>query len=90
MQTSSVEIERVCDQADECILETAAISVAPVNGGPEQLVIFAVLKKGFNSNADALKLKFSKAIQRNLNPLFKVRTLLDSKKLTTIYNLVKM
>ena len=72
MQTSSVEIERVCDRADECISETAAISVAPASGGPEQLVIFVVLKKGYVSNAESLKLKFSKAIQINLNPLFKV------------------
>ncbi|KAF7807203.1 putative acyl-activating enzyme 18, peroxisomal [Senna tora] len=72
IKTSSVEIERVCDRADECILETAAISVAPANGGPEQLIIFSVLKKGYNSNAETLKMKFSKAIQRNLNPLFKV------------------
>ncbi|KAI9083016.1 hypothetical protein K1719_035031 [Acacia pycnantha] len=73
IKTSSVEIERVCDRADECILETAAISVAPTTGGPEQLVIFVVLKKGYNSDAETLKMKFSKAIQRNLNPLFKVR-----------------
>ncbi|KAK7247118.1 hypothetical protein RIF29_41995 [Crotalaria pallida] len=72
IKTSSVEIERVCDRADECILETAAISVAPANGGPEQLVILVVLKKGYNSNAETLKKKFSKAIQTNLNPLFKV------------------
>ncbi|KAI4345323.1 hypothetical protein L6164_012455 [Bauhinia variegata] len=72
IKTSSVEIERVCDRADECILETAAISIAPVTGGPEQLVIFAVLKKGYNSDAATLKMKFSKAIQSNLNPLFKV------------------
>lgn len=72
IKTSSVEIERVCDRADECILETAAISVAPASGGPEQLVIFVVLKKGFNSDAETIKMKFSKAIQRNLNPLFKV------------------
>ncbi|KAK4258234.1 hypothetical protein QN277_007706 [Acacia crassicarpa] len=73
IKTSSVEIERVCDRADECILETAAISVAPTTGGPEQLVIFVVLKKGYNSDVETLKMKFSKAIQRNLNPLFKVR-----------------
>lgn len=72
MQTSSVEIERVCDQADESILETAAISVAPAGGGPEVLVIFVVLKKGYNCQPDKLRLIFSKAIQRNLNPLFKV------------------
>lgn len=73
MQTSSVEIERVCDQSDESIIsETAAISVSPVNGGPELLVIFVVLKNGCESEAETLKMKFSKAIQRNLNPLFKV------------------
>ena len=72
MQTSSVEIEHVCDRANKGILETAAISVSPANGGPEQLVIFVVLKEGYNSNAETLKRKFSKAIQSNLNPLFKV------------------
>jgi acyl-coenzyme A synthetase/AMP-(fatty) acid ligase len=72
MQISSIEIERVCDRADESILETAAVSVAPVYGGPEQLVIFVVLKKGFNAIPDELKSKFSRAIQSNLNPLFKV------------------
>ncbi|XP_057418690.1 probable CoA ligase CCL12 [Lotus japonicus] len=72
IKTSSVEIERVCDRADESILETAAIGVATANGGPEQLVIFVVLKEGYNSDAETLKIKFSKAIQTNLNPLFKV------------------
>lgn len=72
MQTSSVEIERVCDRADESVLETAAVSVAPDNGGPEQLVIYVVLKNGYNSEAENLRTKFSKAIQSNLNPLFKV------------------
>ncbi|XP_058750149.1 probable CoA ligase CCL12 isoform X2 [Vicia villosa] len=72
IKTSSVEIERVCDRADECILETAAVGVATANRGPEQLVIFVVLKKGYNSNAETLRMKFSKAIQSNLNPLFKV------------------
>ncbi|WVZ23793.1 hypothetical protein V8G54_002337 [Vigna mungo] len=72
IKTSSVEIERVCDRAEECILETAAVGVASTNGGPEQLVIFVVLKKGYNSTAETLKMKFTKAIQSNLNPLFKV------------------
>ncbi|GMN67874.1 hypothetical protein TIFTF001_036960 [Ficus carica] len=73
IKTSSIEIERVCDGADDSILETAAVSVAPINGGPEQLVLYVVLKSGYNSaEAEHLKMKFSKAIQRNLNPLFKV------------------
>lgn len=72
LQTSSVEIERVCDHADESVLETAAVSVAPPDGGPELLIIFVVLKKGFNQQPEKLKMIFSKAIQTNLNPLFKV------------------
>ncbi|CAA2933391.1 probable acyl-activating enzyme 18, peroxisomal [Olea europaea subsp. europaea] len=35
IKTSSIEIERVCDGADESVLETAAVSTAPPNGGPE-------------------------------------------------------
>ncbi|KAL6966259.1 putative CoA ligase ccl12, partial [Sarracenia purpurea var. burkii] len=72
IKTSSVEIERVCDQADESILETAAVSVAPASGGPEHLAIFVVLKKGFHSEPDKLKTLFSREIQRSLNPFFKV------------------
>ncbi|XP_030524325.1 probable CoA ligase CCL12 [Rhodamnia argentea] len=72
IKTSSVEIERVCDRADESIQETAAISVAPPTGGPEQLVVLVVLKKGYEAEPNDLKMKFSKAIQGNLNPLFKV------------------
>ncbi|GAB2276934.1 Probable CoA ligase ccl12 [Dionaea muscipula] len=72
IKTSAVEIERVCNHADESILETAAVSIAPVQGGPENLVLFAVLKKGFNTDPEKLRIQFSKAIQRDLNPLFKV------------------
>ncbi|XP_042018167.1 probable CoA ligase CCL12 [Salvia splendens] len=72
IKTSSVEIECICDRAHEGVLETAAISVAPANGGPEQLSIFVVLKNGLDIKPDELRLKFSKAIQTNLNPLFKV------------------
>ncbi|KAL3719821.1 hypothetical protein ACJRO7_004752 [Eucalyptus globulus] len=72
IKTSSVEIERVCDREDESILETAAISLRPPTGGPEQLVVLVVLKKGCKAEPNDLKMKFLKAIQRNLNPLFKV------------------
>lgn len=72
MQTSSIEIEGVCEQADATIMETAAVSVTPVTGGPELLAIFVVLKDGFNADSEKLKMIFSKSIQKNLNPLFKV------------------
>lgn len=72
VQTSSIEIERVCDGADESVVETAAVSAAPPNGGPEQLGIFVVVKEGMIISPDTLKKRFSRAIQSNLNPLFKV------------------
>ncbi|KAK4725641.1 hypothetical protein R3W88_030558 [Solanum pinnatisectum] len=73
IKTSSIDIERVCDGADESVLEIAAVSAAPPNGGPEQLAIFVVVKEGMNISPDTLKKRFSRAIQSNLNPLFKVR-----------------
>lgn len=73
-QTSSVEIERICNRADEALLETAAVSIKPAGGGPEQLAILAVLKdRSPPCDANVLKSKFQRAIQKNLNPLFKVR-----------------
>lgn len=72
MQTSSVEIERACNQADDSVLETAAVGAAPLQGGPEMLVVFVILKEGTVSDPESLRMKFSKAIQRSLNPLFKV------------------
>eukprot|EP01018_Ginkgo_biloba_P021028 Gb_41827 [translate_table: standard] len=72
IKTSAVEIERVCNRAHEQILETAAISIPSPGGGPEQLAVVAVLKDGPKITLDTLKVSFSKAIQSNLNPLFKV------------------
>lgn len=73
IKTSSVEIERVCNRADECLLETAAVSIKPSGGGPEHLAILAVLKdRSAQYDVNLLKRKFQTAIQKNLNPLFKV------------------
>ncbi|KAJ0982740.1 hypothetical protein J5N97_010995 [Dioscorea zingiberensis] len=74
IKTSAVEIERVCNRADGDVLETAAISTRKGTGGPEQLVVMVVLKDGSsNRNPDQLRAKFQQAIQKNLNPLFKVQ-----------------
>lgn len=86
VQTSSVEIERVCDRADESVMETAAISVSPIIGGPEQLVILVVLKKGHDAAPDELKRKFTRAIHASLNPLFKVQCLLSTRKFNAPYS----
>ncbi|KAL4559365.1 hypothetical protein LXL04_031503 [Taraxacum kok-saghyz] len=74
IKVSSVEIERVCNSVDDKILETAAIGVTPAGGGPERLVIVVVFKDGHGSTTDLQKLKVSlnSALQKNLNPLFKV------------------
>ncbi|XP_062214272.1 probable CoA ligase CCL12 [Phragmites australis] len=73
IKTSSVEIERVCNRADETLLETAAVSIKPAGGGPEHLAILAVLKdRSIPYDVNPLKTKFQRAIQKNLNPLFKV------------------
>ncbi|VAI23688.1 unnamed protein product [Triticum turgidum subsp. durum] len=83
IKTSSVEIERVCNGADEGLLETAAVGIKPSGGGPEQLAILAVLKdRSAPYDANILKGKFQTAIQKNLNPLFRVRVSLSKVQFT--------
>ncbi|OMO60929.1 AMP-dependent synthetase/ligase [Corchorus capsularis] len=74
IKVSSIEIERICNTVDSSILETAAIGVPPADGGPERLVIAVVLRDPENSTADLnqLKISFNSAVQKNLNPLFRV------------------
>lgn len=76
---SSIEIERICNVVDDIVLETAAIGVPPLGGGPEQLVIAVVLKdRNFGANLDLLKTAFNSSLQKKLNPLFRVRTCLSA------------
>ncbi|KAL6177932.1 hypothetical protein ACLB2K_049453 [Fragaria x ananassa] len=74
IKVSSIEIERICNAIDTNILETAAIGVPPARGGPEQLVIAVVFKNSDNPPADLNQLRatFNSAVQKKLNPLFKV------------------
>ncbi|PKA65815.1 putative acyl-activating enzyme 17, peroxisomal [Apostasia shenzhenica] len=75
IKISSIEIERICNDVDEVILETAAIGVPPSGGGPEQLfvaVVFRDDKSASDESLKHLKLAFNSALQRKLNPLFKV------------------
>lgn len=71
---SSVEIERICNGADSNILETAAIGIPPSGGGPEQLALAVVLKNSNVTSQDLLTLRmsFNSALQKTLNPLFRV------------------
>ncbi|KAK3406436.1 hypothetical protein EUGRSUZ_K02641 [Eucalyptus grandis] len=74
IKVSSIEIERICNAADENVLETAAIGVPPAEGGPEQLIIAAVLKDSDKPepDMDKLRMAFNSAVQKRLNPLFRV------------------
>lgn len=71
IKISSAEIERTL-AAIPNILETAAIAVNPVGGGPSHLVIYAVPKSGHDINRVELKLAMQNLIKDHLNPLFKI------------------
>ncbi|XP_006661184.2 probable acyl-activating enzyme 17, peroxisomal [Oryza brachyantha] len=73
IKVSSIEIERICNRVNDTILETAAIGVPPLGGGPEQLTIAVVFKDQSSQTEDLnqLKLAFNTALKK-LNPLFKV------------------
>nr|GMD34034.1 probable acyl-activating enzyme 17, peroxisomal [Ipomoea batatas] len=74
IKVSSLEIERICNAVDDDILETAAIGVPPAGGGPEKLVIVVVFKDANepNHSLNKLMIAFNSALQKKLNPLFKV------------------
>lgn len=70
IKVSSAEIERALVDIPN-ILETAAIAINPPGGGPSQLVIYAVPELQ-NLNPEELKPLLQSAINKNLNPLFKI------------------
>ncbi|CAI9113443.1 OLC1v1014047C2 [Oldenlandia corymbosa var. corymbosa] len=75
IKVSSVEIERICNAVDSNILETAAVGVPPPGGGPERLTIAVVFKDSSSSattDLNTLMQSFNSALQKKLNPLFKV------------------
>ena len=72
IKTSSVEIERLLDLV-EGVTETAAIAISPKGGGPEELVIYAVLNDNTTIDKNALMAIFQSSITSNLNPLFHIR-----------------
>lgn len=77
IKVSSLEIERICNSVDENILETAAVGVPPAGGGPEKLVIAVVFKDSDNLEHNLVNwmISFNSALQRKLNPLFKVSSI---------------
>lgn len=69
IKTSSAEIERVLNNLTD-IQETAAIAVPPKNGGPSQLVVYAICQKPLEKSV--LVSLLQKEIKDKLNPLFKL------------------
>ena len=71
------QIEEVINAFDE-VKESAAIAVAPPEGGPSELVIFAVVSEGDETEWQR---KFQQAIREKLNPLFKISRVILTDKL---------
>ena len=71
VKVSSAEIEQTLNSVSG-IRETAAIAVSPPEGGPSQLVIYAVPSPGTHLAEKALKVSLQAAIKQHLNPLFKI------------------
>jgi acetyl-CoA synthetase len=71
IKVSSAEIEQVLNTVDT-VCETAAIALSPTEGGPSQLIIYAVVVPNAHKTPAELKVLFQRAIAQQLNPLFKV------------------
>ena len=69
IKVSSTEIEEVLNSVSG-IQEVAAIAVSPPDGGPSQLVIYAVLLPG--ADTGSLTSSLQSAIREHLNPLFRI------------------
>lgn len=80
IKISSAEIERVLN-LHPSVLETAAVSISHQGRGPEELIVFLVLKQDINSttrdklNENALLIELQQLIKEKLNPLFKIQHL---------------
>ncbi|WP_397445063.1 AMP-binding protein [Polaribacter sp. R77954] len=73
IKVSATQIEEAINQLG-FVLESAAIAVAPKDGGPAKLVVFYVEKRDAIPNVDRLKTA-QKIVKTELNPLFKVADL---------------
>lgn len=72
-----MELERVVLQGVAQVAEAAAVGVPAPGGGPEQLYLFLVPKDSSSSSSGAgaaLKQQCQAAIRSQLNPLYKVES----------------
>lgn len=73
IKVSSVEIEQVIN-AVEGVRESAAIAIAPSEGGPSQLEVYVVASPN-SPEPETLMQLLQTAIRQHLNPLFKIHDL---------------
>jgi acetyl-CoA synthetase len=73
IKIGSAEIERTLQSIPQ-VKEVAAVAVSP-DGGPCQLVIYAICSKDQIPDKPALMVAMQNAIKRDLNPLFKIHDL---------------
>lgn len=72
IKVSAVEIEKVLNQ-HPAVRETAAVAMAPGEGGPEQLVVHYVPQTA--TDKEVLKKELQRALSTQLNPLFRIHQL---------------
>ena len=72
IKVSSAEIEEVLNVVSE-VQETAAVAVSPKDGGPSQLIIYAVLEASeITSTKQELHATLQTELSAHLNPLFRI------------------
>jgi len=78
IKVSAVEIEEIITSHPE-INESAAVAVAPNEGGPEELYLFVVGKE--ETENDQLKKELQDLISEKLNPLYRIKQVISIKEL---------
>ncbi|MCM1981724.1 AMP-binding protein [Lyngbya confervoides] len=71
IKVSAVELEQVIN-GSAGIQESAAIALAPPDGGPSLLVVYVVLDPGESPSPEALHRHIQARLHQHLNPLFRV------------------
>ena len=72
IKVSSAQIEEVLNAVSE-VQETAAVAISPKDGGPSQLVIYAVLIQSEPApTKQELHVALQTALSEHLNPLFRI------------------
>jgi acetyl-CoA synthetase len=76
IKVSSLELERLLDSHDS-VRETAAVAVRPEGGGPEKLVVYAVVMPETDATELARELarELNAMLASQINPLFKIHDL---------------